>query len=95
MGNDNSTLASESKQSRGVLGTLASWLKVYLRWSAEYRSKLAESGKRKCPRCNSTNLNAVKPSLWRRAEAAALLNLGGKPKTLNVCRDCSFSWEDR
>lgn len=49
----------------------------------------------KCPKCDSKDVKKVKPSLWRKAEAALLLNLGGKPKTLNVCRSCGFSWEDR
>lgn len=51
--------------------------------------------KTKCPRCGKKNINKVKPSLWRKAEAAAMFNIGGKPKTLNVCKDCGFSWEDR
>lgn len=49
----------------------------------------------KCLRCGKKEINKLKPSLWRKAEAAMLLNMGGKPKTLNVCKDCGFSWEDR
>lgn len=49
----------------------------------------------KCLKCGKKKINKLKPSLWRKAEAAMLLNMGGKPKTLNVCKDCGFSWEDR
>jgi hypothetical protein len=52
-------------------------------------------GGKKCPKCDSKKIKEVKPSLWRKAEAASFFNLGGKPRTLNVCRDCGFSWEDR
>jgi hypothetical protein len=52
----------------------------------------------KCPRCGSTNLNQVKPGLKDKymASSTMLFTGAGKiSKTLNVCRDCSFSWEDR
>lgn len=54
--------------------------------------------KKKCPKCDSTNLNKVKPGFWSKYMAASTmlwLGAGKQPKTLNVCRDCSFSWEDR
>lgn len=55
--------------------------------------------KKKCPRCDSTNLNKVKPSLWRKWQDASLqlwtLGIRKPSKTLNVCKDCGFSWEDR
>lgn len=51
--------------------------------------------KKKCPKCDSTSLNFVKPTFWQKYMAAGLSPWGEKPKTLNVCRDCGFSWEDR
>jgi ribosomal protein L40E len=57
---------------------------------------------KKCPKCDSKNLNKVKPSLSKRAKRGSMFLLVGplalmmkEPKTLNVCRDCGFSWEDR
>ncbi|KKR49643.1 MAG: hypothetical protein UT84_C0022G0006 [Candidatus Curtissbacteria bacterium GW2011_GWA1_40_16] len=57
---------------------------------------------KKCPRCDSTNLNKVKPSLMKQALPGSAFLLFGplgllakQPKTLNVCRNCGFSWEDR
>lgn len=58
-----------------------------------------EARKFKCPRCDSRNIKKVKPGLWRRFSDLnfEVLTLGiRKPsKTLNVCRDCGFSWENR
>lgn len=58
--------------------------------------------KKKCPKCDSTNLNKVKPSLWRKWQEAStkvvffpFSLMRKEAKTLNVCRDCGFSWEDR
>lgn len=54
--------------------------------------------KKKCPKCDSENLNKVKPGLWSKYMAASTIlwfGAGKQPKTLNVCRDCGFSWEDR
>jgi len=57
---------------------------------------------KKCPRCDSKKLKMVKPSLMKRAFPGSAFLLFGpigllakQPKTLNVCRDCGFSWEDR
>lgn len=55
-------------------------------------------GKKKCPRCDSTNLNKVKPGFWAKhsfASIALFTGAGKQPKNLNVCRNCGFSWEDR
>lgn len=56
-------------------------------------------GKKKCPKCDSTNLNKVKPSLWTKfwdlQWQAWTFGIRKPSKTLNVCRDCGFSWEDR
>ncbi len=52
----------------------------------------------KCPRCDSKNLKKVKPGFWSKYMAASTIvwfGAGKRPKTLNVCRDCGFSWEDR
>lgn len=46
----------------------------------------------KCLRCGSKKLNKDKPSSWQHTMSVFL---GYKSKTLNVCRDCGFSWEDR
>lgn len=57
---------------------------------------------KKCPRCDSANINTVKSSEMSRAfkdiatlafPLAALFRKTSKP--LNVCRDCGFSWENR
>jgi hypothetical protein len=57
---------------------------------------------KKCPKCDGQNLNKVKPSLMKKATRGSAFLLFGPlalamkdPKTLNVCRDCGFSWEDR
>lgn len=57
--------------------------------------EIQESSKDKCPRCDSTNLNYVEPSFWQKAKSAGIAPWGKPAKTLNVCRDCGFSWEDR
>jgi len=56
----------------------------------------------KCPRCDKKNINKVKPSLFEKAKRGSAFMLAGpfalgmkEPKTLNVCKDCGFSWEDR
>lgn len=49
---------------------------------------------KKCPKCDSKNLNVVKPGFT--AKSAQLWTMGlRKAVNLNVCRDCGFSWEDR
>lgn len=52
-------------------------------------------GKKQCPKCDSKNIKEVKPTWWRKTMAAGVAPWGHQPKTLNVCRDCGFSWEDR
>lgn len=60
--------------------------------------------KKKCLKCNSKNINVVKESFgadFKRSLTNVampirfLTGAGKKPKNLNVCRDCGFSWEDR
>jgi hypothetical protein len=51
--------------------------------------------KKKCPKCDSTNLNYVKPSSSTRARDAWGFPFRKPTPTLVVCRDCGFSWEDR
>jgi len=55
--------------------------------------------KKKCPKCDSTNLKIVKPGFWKSIAEAnyQLWSLGIRKPTppLNVCKDCGFSWEDR
>jgi hypothetical protein len=59
---------------------------------------------KKCPKCGGKNINTIKEgfgkSLLRNAQNLAfpvriLFSSNRKPKNLNVCKDCSFSWEDR
>jgi len=50
---------------------------------------------KKCPKCDSRKIKQVKPTIWRKFMAASVAPWGHPPKTLNVCRDCGFSWEDR
>lgn len=59
-------------------------------------------GKKKCPKCDSVNLNKVKQGLFSQAGRASVALLFfpfsllfKEQKPLNVCRDCGFSWEDR
>lgn len=61
-------------------------------------------GKKKCPKCNGTNINVVKESMIDNMRRSALnvaipvrflTSRGKKPRDLNVCQDCSFNWEDR
>ncbi len=52
----------------------------------------------KCPRCEKQNINIVKPDTFKeglRQIALGPLALINRPKPLNVCKDCGFSWEDR
>lgn len=51
-----------------------------------------------CPKCDSKKIKKVKPGLWSKYMAASTMlwaGAGKQPKTLNVCRGCGFSWEDR
>ena len=58
--------------------------------------------KKECPACGGKNINSVKPSMMKQAQkGSAFLLLGPlallmkSPKTLYVCQDCKFSWEER
>lgn len=51
--------------------------------------------KKKCPKCDSTNLNYVKPSNYTRLRDAYGFGFHKPTPTLVVCRSCGFSWEDR
>ncbi len=46
----------------------------------------------KCLKCGGKKLNKDKPSAWQHTMSVFV---GYRSKTLNVCRDCGFSWEDR
>lgn len=59
---------------------------------------VAQYSKKQCPKCDSENLNTVKPGFFKHLmqENIAINVPGAKiSKPLNVCRDCGFSWEDR
>jgi hypothetical protein len=58
--------------------------------------------KKQCPKCDSRAIKQVKPGSMQKALPGSLFFLFGpigllakQSKTLNVCRDCGFSWEDR
>jgi transposase-like protein len=51
--------------------------------------------KKQCPRCDSYEIKEVKPTFWQKVMSAGVAPWGKPPKTLNVCRSCGFSWEDR
>jgi hypothetical protein len=64
--------------------------------------KLWISTKKQCPKCDSREVKQVKPSSMQKALPGSLFFLFGpigllakQSKTLNVCRVCGFSWEDR
>lgn len=59
---------------------------------------------KKCPKCDSSEVKIVKESFiadFRRSlfnfmfPIRFLTGHAKKPKNLNVCRSCDFSWEDR
>lgn len=59
---------------------------------------------KKCLKCGSTKINTLKESFMNDLQRSMLnvafpirffLPAGKKPKSLNVCKDCGFSWEDR
>lgn len=61
-------------------------------------------GGKKCLKCDSKNIKVEKEKLLDDMKRSALnvvlpvrflTGAGKKPKPLNVCRDCGFSWEDR
>lgn len=83
---------------------LFKWYGKQLKKSNERMAEIAKSGgffAKKCPRCDSTDLNQVKPGMGNavadigRLAFPLLLLFHKKPKTLNVCKKCGFSWEDR
>lgn len=59
---------------------------------------------KKCPKCDGKQVNVVKETFAQDLKRN-LFNLmfpirfftghAKKPKNLNVCKDCGFSWEDR
>lgn len=56
----------------------------------------------KCPRCDGRKFNKIKPGQFESAlPGLAFLALGPlgllakRPTTLIVCKQCSFSWEER
>lgn len=51
--------------------------------------------KKKCLACDSENINELKPSKYRQMQDQFNLTFRKATKTLNVCKDCKFSWEDR
>lgn len=59
---------------------------------------------KKCPKCDSQEIKAVKESFaadFRRNLFNLMMPIrfitghAKKPKNLNVCKSCGFSWEDR
>ena len=59
---------------------------------------------KKCPKCDSKEIKTMKESLLNDTKRSALnvvlpirflTGAGKKPKPLNVCKSCGFSWEDR
>jgi len=59
---------------------------------------------KKCPKCGGKQVNVVKETfvqdLMRNLHNVMFpirffTGHGKKPKNLNVCKDCAFSWEDR
>ncbi len=49
--------------------------------------------KKKCPVCESKNVKTSRPSLIVKAQEA-IWPFKESTKNLNLCSDCSFSWED-
>lgn len=89
-----------------MLDRIRKFHKAYQQWTESSKQRSEEAWKKyrekygpKCPRCDSPNLNKVKPSLWRKFMDSQYQTLTfgiRKPsKTLNICRDCGFDWEDR
>ena len=59
---------------------------------------------KKCLKCGSSKINVLKEGFMNDLKRSMLnvafpirffLASGKKPKNLNVCKDCGFSWEDR
>ncbi len=78
----------------------------FISWSANQLktsiAKLSEVHGLKCPKCDSTDINSVKPGLMEGASRASFALLSPitllftkSKKPLRVCRKCGFSWEDR
>lgn len=49
--------------------------------------------KKKCPVCESANVKISRPSLMTKF-IESIWPFKGETKNLNLCVDCSFSWED-
>lgn len=58
---------------------------------------LGFGSKKKCPKCDSKNLNVVKKKNWMTSALRGQYfhELFNRSRDLNVCRDCGFSWEER
>lgn len=50
---------------------------------------------KKCPLCKSKEISEVKPSTYRKMQDQFFIAFRKATKTLNICRDCKFQWEDR
>lgn len=88
---------------------LIEWYRRNQAWSTEFSNKHREKAQmlraehyqkhgKPCPRCDKKNINVVAPSLWKKGSRQLVLGplaMINQPKTLYVCRDCGFSWEDR
>jgi len=51
------------------------------------------SEKKKCPVCDSENVKISRPPMLTKF-IEAIWPFKGESKNLNICSDCSFSWED-
>lgn len=92
-----------------MIKKMIEWHRRYQAWSTEFTEKQKEKVQRlqreqyhkhgkPCPRCNKKNINVIAPSLWKKGSrqlALGPLALINQPKTLYVCQDCGFSWEER
>lgn len=98
---------SEKSSKTGITGEIGKflWTVLIVNTVRQYTSllkKAANLSKKQCPKCDSFNIKTVKPSLMKQAFPGSAFLLFGpigllakKPESLNVCRDCSFSWTDR
>ncbi len=92
-----------------MIKKLIEWNRRYQAWSAEFTEKQKVKAQRlhaehyqkygkPCPRCDKKNINVIAPSLWKKGSRQLVLGalaMVNQPKTLYVCRDCGFSWEER
>jgi hypothetical protein len=51
------------------------------------------SEKKKCPVCDSEKVTTSKPAFFTKIKET-FWPFKGESKNLNLCSDCSFSWED-